>query len=277
MKLGLIGNPIKHSLSPWIHSRLLELAGIEGQYQLYEMQPGSFQQQIELLRNEQLDGFNVTVPFKQKIMPELDDIDGQAKKLGAVNTVKNHDGRWLGYNTDGKGFVNSLRAKYGTLLHPDTKVLLLGAGGAAKGIFFTLLNEGVRQIDVANRTTERAEAIVNASEAAVSSHSLTLKEAEGRIAEYHLIIQTTTVGMNPRSDESIISLKNMKEGAVVSDIVYQPLETAFLKDAISNGGRIHQGHEMLLYQAVYAFKIWTGKSIDETKLLMELEAQLKGE
>ncbi|WP_085508935.1 shikimate dehydrogenase [Thalassobacillus devorans] len=276
MKLGLIGNPIKHSLSPWIHTRLLNQANIAGSYELYEMEPGSFKEQVSFLRKEALDGFNVTVPFKQKIMTELDDIDEQAKLLGAVNTVKNLDSKWIGYNTDGKGFLHSLRAKYPELFDKNIKALIIGAGGAAKGIYHTLKNETTGHIDIANRTSERAKEMMEAGAESGNVDILTLQEAESRIADYDLIIQTTTVGMKPNVDQQIISLRNLSEDTIVSDIVYQPLMTSFLKEAQAKGARIHQGHEMLLYQAVYAFEIWTGISVEESRLLEELEEQLKG-
>lgn len=276
MKLGLIGNPIKHSLSPWIHNQLLKQANIPGEYNLYELEPGSFAEQMEFLREEGLAGFNVTVPFKQKIMMELDAVDEQAKLIGAVNTVKIENGHWKGFNTDGKGFLNSLRVKYPDICNFDRKVLILGAGGAAKGIFHTLVHAGFENIDIANRTTDRVKEMTKSNDTSDGAGIITLSEAEQRVADYDLIIQTTTVGMKPHAEQQIISLANIREGTVVSDIVYQPLMTAFLKEAAESGARIHQGHEMLLYQAVYAFEIWTGTSMDEHGLLEALEAQLKG-
>ncbi|WP_028783284.1 shikimate dehydrogenase [Thalassobacillus devorans] len=276
MKLGLIGNPIKHSLSPWIHNQLLQQANISGEYNLYELEPGSFTEQVELLRKEGLNGFNVTVPFKQKIMMELDDVDTQAELIGAVNTVKVENGQWTGFNTDGKGFLNSLKVKYPDISSSDINILILGAGGAAKGIFYTLVHAGFENIDIANRTSARVKEMTKGNDKTKRSGILSLAEAENHVADYDLIIQTTTVGMKPHTEQQIISLENIREGTIVSDIVYQPLMTAFLKEASEKGARIHQGHEMLLYQAVYAFEIWTGASLDEQGLLETLEAHLKG-
>src|SRR5699024_10070827 len=138
---GLIGYPIKHSLSPWIHKQFLERTSLQGSYSIIEINPDrSFEEAMNNLRKKQIDGFNVTVPYKEKIMHYLDDMDEQAKKIGAVNTVLCKDNKWIGYNTDGIGYVRSLLHKFPSIeTGKDNKILLLGAGGAAKGIFHALV------------------------------------------------------------------------------------------------------------------------------------------
>lgn len=274
-KLALIGYPIQHSLSPWIHEQFLARTNQIGTYEIIEIAPDkSFSDAMDKLKNSQIDGFNVTVPYKEKIIPYLDHIDEQAKKIGAVNTVKCENGVWTGYNTDGAGYVRSLLHKYPQLVdRKHANILLLGAGGAAKGIYHALLAANYKNIVLANRTVEKAEDIVGEDEA---NRVATLDEVEKDLLPFDVIIQTTSVGMKPNIDQAIIHLSKLKETTIVSDIVYQPLETKILKDAKNIGAQIHFGHTMLLYQAQYAFEIWTGKSPDMDRLDEELQNILEG-
>lgn len=274
-KLALIGYPIQHSLSPWIHEQFLARTNQIGTYEIIEIAPDkSFSDAMDKLKNSQIDGFNVTVPYKEKIIPYLDHIDEQAKKIGAVNTVKCENGVWTGYNTDGAGYVRSLLNKYPQLVdRKHANILLLGAGGAAKGIYHALLAADYKNIVLANRTVEKAEDIVGEDEA---NRVATLDEVEKDLLPFDVIIQTTSVGMKPNIDQAIIHLSKLKETTIVSDIVYQPLETKILKDAKNIGAQIHFGHTMLLYQAQYAFEIWTGKSPDMDRLDEELQNILEG-
>lgn len=259
VQLGLIGYPIEHSLSPWIHERFLKQSKIKGKYTLYEINPEeNFEKAIENLTSKQIAGFNITVPYKQKIIPYLDQLDKEARDIGAVNTVKHSNGKWIGYNTDGKGYVRSLYKKYESLfINKNKKVLIIGAGGAARGIYYALLGEGLETINITNRTPDKAEEIIQLNDIGINSEVLSLQTAEEQAHEYDVIIQTTSVGMKPRSNEMIINLSALKEGCIVSDIVYQPIKTKFLKRAEELGAKLHYGHTMLLYQAHYAFELWT--------------------
>ncbi|WP_226583211.1 shikimate dehydrogenase [Halobacillus litoralis] len=275
-KLGLIGYPIGHSLSPWIHNQLMEQQGIEGSYELLEIQPDVFDEKMNFLKEKDLHGFNVTVPYKEKVIPHLDALDESARQLGAVNTVKHTSKGWTGYNTDGTGFVHSLNNRYPDLFHDQSKALLIGSGGAARGIYAALTRSGVDTVDVANRTVKRAEELIEQIPASSSSKSMTLEEAYEKLADYDLIVQTTTVGMNPDNHKVILSLDHLTKGTVVSDIVYRPMKTKFLIEAENLGARLHYGHEMLLQQAVYAFQIWTNTNPEAMPLLEKFEQKLKG-
>lgn len=273
-QLGLIGYPIKHSLSPWIHETFLQKTNLKGTYSIIEIEERSFAEEIEKLKKRDIDGFNVTVPYKEKIIPFLDEIDPQASAIGAVNTVQNKDGKWIGYNTDGIGYMRSLISKYPELKKDkNIAILLLGAGGAAKGILHALVENGYTNITIANRSLDRASELAKANG---QIEILPLNDAEANLAAYSLIIQTTSVGMKPNADRSIISLANVRKGAIVSDIVYQPLVTNFLKEASFHGARIHFGHTMLLYQAQYAFEIWTGIKPEIGTMDDELKTILEG-
>lgn len=276
--LRLIGYPITHSLSPWIHKNFLKRADLKGTYKIHEITPSqSFSEEIEKMKSEGVNGFNVTIPYKEKIIPYVDELDDEAKKMGAVNTVTYKNGKWLGYNTDGRGYVRALYQSYPKVQQKKhEKVLLLGAGGAARGIYYALLKDGFHQIDIANRTLKSAHDIQALKGRDVKSTILSLEQAEVNLREYMLIIQTTSVGMQPNDDQSIISLSNVQEGAIVSDIVYQPLETKFLQEAKKHGANIHYGHSMLLYQAQYAFEIWTGRLFDISDMDQKMMQKLKG-
>ncbi|MCA1009751.1 shikimate dehydrogenase [Halobacillus halophilus] len=276
LRLGLIGHPVGHSLSPWIHERLMEHEGLEGTYELFDIEPDTFDQQIHELKNRGLDGFNITVPYKEKIIPYLDEVDSSARELGAVNTVKNTARGWVGYNTDGIGFAVSVRNRYPELFFNEQRVLIIGSGGASRGIYHALLEAGLSRIDIANRTIEKAEEVIKSASSNNESKALSLDKASEQLNDYGLIVQTTVVGMSPSEHTTIIPLHNLQEGTVVSDIVYRPLETRFLQEARTRGAKLHFGHEMLLQQAVYAFHIWTDTNPDASLLLEGFEKKLKG-
>ncbi len=277
-KLGLIGYPIQHSLSPWIHEQFLQSANLTGSYSKFEIAPDqSFAAKMEMLKESQIDGFNITVPYKETIIPYLDEIDDAAKKMGAVNTVVNRNGLWIGYNTDGSGYVRALESKFPALFTAGPKrILIIGAGGAARGIYYALITNGNTYVDIANRTVASAMDIASLKKTDTITQILTLSEAEEVLADYDLIIQTTSVGMRPLTTEKVLSLHNLKQGCIVSDIVYQPLETAFLTEAKTLGGQIHHGHTMLLYQAQYAFEIWTNKRVSLANMDEQLQHILEG-
>lgn len=278
IKLGLIGFPIKHSLSPWIHNQFLEKAGIEGTYSIMEINPDdSFERELQRIKDSQIDGFNVTVPYKKQIIAHLDDLDENAKVIGAVNTVVCKNGKWIGYNTDGIGYVIALKNKFrGIFLDKTNRILIIGAGGAAYGIYYGLASEGFTQIDIANRTTSSANAIAELGDTNVKTEILPLDKAEKVISGYDLIIQTTSVGMKPNTETAIISAESINENSVVSDIIYQPLNTKFLYDAKKVGASIHYGHTMLLYQAQYAFELWTKKKLPVDDMEEKLKTILEG-
>jgi len=273
-QFGLIGFPIKHSLSPWIHEQFFKRTDSLGDYSIIEIDTKhSFAEKMNELKNRKLHGFNVTVPYKEKIIPFLDELDEQAAKIGAVNTVLCKNGKWIGYNTDGAGYVRSLVSKFPHLAtEKDKKILLLGAGGAAKGIYYALQFDGYKDITIANRTIEKAKEMIGEE----SNHVITIQQAQTALMQFDIIIQTTSVGMKPNIENSIIEISNVKENAIVSDIVYQPLKTKLLTEAEVVGADIHFGHTMLLYQAQFAFEIWTGKSPTMDNLDDELQKILEG-
>ncbi|MBR7553357.1 shikimate dehydrogenase [Allobacillus sp. GCM10007491] len=267
-RLGLIGNPIKHSKSPELHKQFLKEFNVRGAYELYELleiELGTF---TEWVKREGLLGFNVTVPYKEAIIPHLDRLDFFAKEMNAVNTVKLMNGELVGYNTDGIGYMEALRQfKPDFFDHTNKEILIIGAGGAAKGIALALNGLENTTINIANRTEERA---LELAKKLKKSHVYSLEEAERYLETFDLIIQTTTVGMQPNIDEQVIRLNRVKPTAIVSDIVYQPKWTKFLKQANAQGVYVLFGIDMLIYQAAKSFEIWTGHRPNE-KLLESLK------
>ncbi len=274
MELGLIGYPVQHSKSPWIHQHFLSETNLTGNYQLIEIHPDQFDEEIMKLKASNLSGFNVTIPYKEKIIPYLDEISPAAQKIGAVNTVVCRNNRWYGDNTDGRGLVTALKEQFPELFTGDKSVLILGAGGASRGIYYALLNEEFEEIVIANRTVIRAQALIDANPSGISSAAISFSEAEAKLNQFDLVIQTTSVGMTPHIEEQVIDLSRLKPGAVVSDIVYQPFWTKLLRDAKARGGRVHHGHEMLIYQAKLAFEMWSGKQVNAKLLKDKLKHDL---
>ncbi|SEP91301.1 shikimate dehydrogenase [Piscibacillus halophilus] len=260
---GLVGHPVNHSQSPSIHQEFLKFINVEGTYELYDVKEDELEALIRDLKRSGIDGFNVTVPYKEKVIPYLDHLDEQAKKLKSVNTIKRNGNQLIGYNTDGVGFCESLKQASPSFYEQLNKksVLLLGAGGAAKGIYYSLQTRDPLRLDVANRTQLKAQEITSSY---TNSCSLTLQEAERYLNQYDLVIQTTTVGMVPNESEQIISLHNLAKDTIVCDIVYKPMWTRFLVDGQKQGGQLLFGEEMLWHQAAKAFKIWTGYSVEKS-------------
>lgn len=278
-QLGLIGYPIEHSLSPWIHEQFLKLANLNGTYSIMEIDPhDSFEKEINKLNDKQLNGFNVTVPFKKRIIPYLDELDENALSIGAVNTVVCKNNKWIGYNTDGAGYVAALKNNFPDFFRDGSskRILMIGAGGASRGLYYHLLMQGFDCIDIANRTESSAKSIASLNKTNTRTMILDLEQGQEAINRYDLIIQTTSVGMKPDKDNVIMTVKKVKENSIVSDIVYQPLETKFLSQAKSAGASIHFGHTMLLYQAQYAFELWTNQLIPITDMDQQLQYILEG-
>ncbi|NCU17483.1 shikimate dehydrogenase [Pallidibacillus pasinlerensis] len=271
MLLGVIGDPVEHSLSPVIHEEFFRITGVQGKYKKFYIKKGMLNEGVKKLLNIGVSGFNVTVPHKEDIIPLLDEIDETARKIGAVNTVKVEKGKLIGYNTDAEGYILSLKQKDPTF--HNKKTLIIGAGGAAKAIYYALVNNNVKSIDICNRSLNKAEELIKASNRILGEESrvYSLPEVEGKINEFDILIQTTSVGMSPNTNASPISLENLQgNGKIASDIIYTPNETKFLQEAKEKGALTFNGVNMLLYQAALAFEIWTNKRppIDTARELM---------
>ncbi|MGG3955257.1 shikimate dehydrogenase [Bhargavaea massiliensis] len=271
MKLfGLIGCPVHHSLSPLMHNDAFQTLHIDAHYHAFHVEPHMLKEAVQGLKALQCAGFNVTIPHKTAVMEYMDELDETAKQMGAVNTVVNERGKWVGYNTDGEGFVRALCEQMNVQLC-GARILLVGAGGAARGIYFALLQHHVSAVDVCNRTAGKAEAFIKKEKSDVYS----LEEGEERLAEYDIVINTTSVGMYPHVEAMPISLRNLKKDTIVSDIIYNPLMTKWLQEAKEKGARVQNGVGMFVYQGALAFEKWTG-IFPNTKRMEQLVIQKLG-
>lgn len=271
---AVIGDPIAHSMSPLMHNDLFQHYGIDAHYHAFAIKEKNLQDAVKGFRAIGLSGFNVTVPHKIAIMAYLDHIDPLAESIGAVNTVVNENGKLIGYNTDGSGFVRGLKSRLSTI--QNKKVLIIGAGGAARAIYFTLGHEGVTEIDLTNRTIEKAVVLSEECPYEVSTSILTLSEAEANLNVYDIIIQTTSIGMAPQTEYDPLSIHHVRENALVSDIIYNPLETKLLKTAKEHGALTQNGIEMFVYQGALAFEKWTGIMPDVNRMATFVKKQLGG-
>ena len=253
---GIIGMPVAHSRSPTIHNFWLKAQGIRGAYLPLAVKPERLKQALPGLVGLGFRGCNVTMPHKQTAMALLDRVNETSRRIGAVNTiVVEEDGTLSGFNNDGNGFVQSLRD-----VKPDWKadagpILMLGAGGSSRAVVVALLENGAKQIRIANRTPEKAEAIAREFGAAVST--VAWADRHAAVADVALLINCTDQGMigKPALD---INLGKLASATLVADLIYTPLETPFLAQARERGCVTVNGLGLLLNQARFAFKAWFG-------------------
>lgn len=253
---AVIGDPIAHSMSPAMHNDLFAFYGIDASYLPFRVSPSDLETAVKGLKAIGASGFNVTIPHKTEIIKHLDKIDPLAEAIGAVNTVKNENGLFVGYNTDGPGFVSGLEDKLADLEYRSA--LIIGAGGAARAIYFSMAKAGIARIDLVNRTMQKAKELVDACPYKVESDVLDLAEAARNLGSYRLIVQTTSIGMLPETDRTPMDTGQMSPAAFVSDIIYNPLQTKFLKEASTRGASVQNGIDMFVYQGALAFEKWTG-------------------
>jgi shikimate dehydrogenase len=272
---AVLGDPIGHSMSPLMHNDLFAYYNIDAVYLPFQIKSNQLEEAVRGLKVLGAVGFNVTVPHKSAIIPFLDDVDELAMKIGAVNTVVNQDGKFIGYNTDGPGFIKGLEKYVPSLA--DQRILIIGAGGAARAIYFTMAKSMPIAVDIANRTVETAQQLVEDCPFSISSAAFSLDEANKHIDKYDLIIQTTMIGMYPKVSEQPVDLLHLNKQALVCDIIYNPLNTQFLQEAKNKGARIQNGIDMFVYQGALAFEKWTGIFPDIERMRENVLTQLGGE
>lgn len=260
-KAGLIGSPVSHSLSPRLHGFWIKQYGIDGEYNAIEVAKEGLSALIRQLIEEGWRGFNITLPHKESILWHLDDVDRSVLQMGAANLVVINDGRLRGSNTDAYGFWENIQP----MVEGTTKAVVLGAGGAARAVVEALIAVGFTQIIVTNRHKERAIALCEGKKGTVVEpwelRSQLLKGVD-------LLVNATSLGMVGK-DALEMDLHLLPTSALVTDIVYTPLQTPLLQQASSRGNRTVDGLGMLLYQAVPAFEAWFGVRPEVTKELRE--------
>lgn len=253
MKLGLIGKKLGHSLSPEIHEYLMKQQGIEGSYKLIEVPEEETSGILPMMRAEGFTGLNVTIPYKEMLLPAVDVLSEDVKNIGALNTILLINGKTYAYNTDHIG-VSYMFEREGVVLK-GADITLLGAGGAAKAAIYAFYKAGAASVTVAVRSPEKAEGLKkNFPQLKIC----TMDE----IKDGDILFNTTPVGMFPNAGKSVVSAEIIRRFSVAADMVYNPLMTEFLEIAKREGLQVVTGLSMLVGQAVRAEEIWFDKMIE---------------
>ena len=244
-KYFVIGNPINHSLSPKLHNYWLKQNNINAVYDKIKLEENEIENFILKIKNQEIDGCNVTVPFKKTVIPFLDKLSLEAEQTQSVNTISFHNGNLVGHNTDIGGFEKALnKLDYKV---KDKKILILGAGGVVPSIIFALKKMEVSKITVSNRTYKKAENLKS------QFNKIDIVNW-GIIPEFDIIINATSLGLN---NENInLNTSSIGDGKLFYDVIYNPSETNFLKNGKKLGNQTENGKFMFVYQAFEAFKLW---------------------
>lgn len=262
---GLIGNPVEHTLSPLIHNTLAERLGQELVYVPFHVEQGRLAEAVKGAEALNILGLNVTVPYKSEVIDSLAEIDRLAKNIGAVNTLVRTENGFKGYNTDMEGLYRAMQSE--GIRIAGERIILLGAGGAARAVAWLCAAKGAKRVYLLNRTLDKAEAV--AEEVNVSAD----REAvcPMKLADYtaipqgkYLAIQGTSVGLSPNDEDVVIADDAFYEKVHTGfDLIYNPWETQFMRMVKAHGGRAYNGLKMLLYQGIIAYELWNGVEVSE--------------
>jgi len=272
--IGLIGYPLKHSISPYFQQAALDYYQLDIRYELWETNPAQLKDIMNDLRKPQNVGANVTVPYKEAVLPLLDEVDDLASSIGAVNTIVKKDDRLMGFNTDAYGFIEALD-KEGHFDPEGKRVVILGAGGVARAVSFTMVQRKVASLAITDGIFERASALAENLVRYSKGASPSSKDLEPDVTAFQwqnlslartfddcdLIVHCTTIGMkdSPQEGQSPLSLEVIPKNVLVYDVVYNPWLTPLLRLARKAGANILGGLPMLVYQGAASFKLWTGR------------------
>jgi len=273
--LGIIGHPVRSSLSPAMQQAALRRLKLDARYQAFEIAPGQVPAVLRALPALGFWGINVTIPYKEKVVTLLDEVDAEAGAIGAVNTIVVREGRLLGYNTDAEGFRLALEIEGRTGL-PGARVLVVGAGGAARAVAFACLTRGCRSLLIANRSVARARSLcralrVNFPAADVEAVTDGGPDWAGLVEAASVIVNTTPLGSGP-GDPLPVPRETLRRGQTVMDIVCRPRHTPLLIAAEAAGARTVDGLQMLLHQGALAFRLWTRREAPLTVMRRALVA-----
>lgn len=260
---GVAGHPVRHSLSPILHGHWLKKYEINGSYVPLEIPPESFESRVRQLMAEDYKGINVTVPHKEAAFRLADVSDAVSSAAKATNTLVFKDSKIYGYNTDVYGFKQSLVATFPN--YKKEKAVLLGAGGAARGVLLALTELGFDEIIITNRSHEKADALAKE----FGQKAAPWEEKHLHLGGANLLVNSTSLGLGGKEDLAI-NLENLPLSAIVYDIVYKPLETGLIRLAKSRGNPVMNGLKMLAYQAVPGFEMWFGQRPEVTDELLKL-------
>ena len=274
-KFAVIGHPIGHTMSPFIHNRLFKLSGIEAEYTKLDIAPENLAGEYNKILSK-LDGYNITIPHKQNIIPLIDEIDEKAKMYGSVNTVANIDGVAKGYTTDPDGFLKALDAA-GIVL--DGRVVILGCGGVARTMAYEVVLKGLPLLfAVRKEDVEIAQSLCKEIQNTVKDAKVSFCLINELSGDIDVLVNATPLGMFPKFDVQPVSDSVINRCASVFDAVYNPLETVLIQKALANGAKAVGGMSMLVWQAVVAHEKWDGSVYDKddiAKLCIDSAEELK--
>lgn len=258
-KYAVIGHPIGHTMSPFIHKRLFELSGIDAEYTVVDIEPENFEIDYKNILKK-LDGYNITIPHKQRVIPFLDKIDDKAEMYGSVNTVANIDGVSKGYTTDPDGFLKALGYASIPL---SGNVVILGCGGVARTMAYeALLKNAALKFAVREKSIGKAKALIEEIKTKLDNPDVSYCLIDELSEDITTLINATPVGMSPNTDYMPVSEEVIKRCENVYDAIYNPLDTKLIKTARKNGANAESGMSMLVWQAVVAHYHWDKSDYD---------------
>ncbi len=258
-KYAVIGHPIGHTMSPFIHKRLFELSGVDAEYTVVDIEPENFERDYYNILKK-LDGYNITIPHKQRVIPFLDKIDGKAEMYGSVNTVANIDGVSKGYTTDPDGFLKALGYASIPL---SGNVVILGCGGVARTMAYeALLKNAALKFAVREKSIGKAKALIDEIKTKLNNPDVSYCLIDELSEDITTLINATPVGMSPNTDYMPVSEAVIKRCENVYDAIYNPLDTKLIKTARKNGANAESGMSMLVWQAVVAHYHWDKSDYD---------------
>ncbi len=265
-KYAVIGHPIGHTMSPFIHKRLFELSGVDAEYGVIDIAPENFARDYnEILKN--LDGYNITIPHKRAVIPFLDKIDEKAEMYGSVNTVANFDGKAKGYTTDPDGFLKALDYAGIPL---SGRVVILGCGGVARTMAYeALLKNAELEFAVRESSTEKVKELISEIKSKLDNPKVSFCNINELSGDINTLINATPVGMSPNTEYMPVSNKQLQNCSNVYDAIYNPLDTMLIKNARKNGSNAEGGMSMLVWQAVVSHYHWD-KSVYDVKDIEKL-------
>jgi shikimate dehydrogenase len=264
---GLIGYPVAHSLSPRMHRAAFDALGIEAHYVLWETEPDRLVKRIASLRFAEILGANVTIPYKENVVSLVDECDPLAARIGAINTIVNHGGRLVGYNTDAPGFIRAL-TEFAAFDCPGKKVVILGTGGAARAAAVGLLENGIGEVTLLGRNEKHIQNLLRHHRKLIAKMDVTTRvsgallgspEASRFLSTSDLLVNATPVGLKADDATLLFDVNILPTTALVMDMIFNPPLTPLLRAAQAHGCQVLNGLSMLLYQGALAFELWTGR------------------
>lgn len=271
---GIFGYPVEHTFSPGMHNAAFKKLGMDACYVPFAVHPDRLGDAVRAVRSLNLQGMNVTVPHKEKIIPYLDELSEEARLIGAVNTIEVQADRLIGHNTDGRGFLRSL--KLDARFNPTGKTfLIIGSGGAGRAVGFSLGLAKAARIFIRDSDGPKADALAEdiRQKTGSSAESISEESLSGCVSDVACVINATPLGLK-KGDPLPVDIQHIQKGRLVCDLVYNPPETPFLRAAKKKGARCLKGIGMLLYQGAIAFEIWTGKKAPVSVMKTALSRQI---